>query len=159
MKVKDVMTGTAYFCHRGDNLGMAAEMMWKGNCGFLAVVDETEKMCGVLTDRDICIALCTRNKRAGDARVGEVMQDRVHLCHADDDIHMALQSMREAHVRRLPVMDAKGRLAGVLSIEDVIVHAEPTSLGRQPELSADETVRTYRKILQKELLTVRRAAA
>ena len=40
MKVKDVMMGTPYFCNGENNLGVAAELMWKGNCGFLPVVDE-----------------------------------------------------------------------------------------------------------------------
>jgi CBS domain-containing protein len=159
MKVKDVMMGTPYTCTREDNLGIAAELMWKGNCGFLPVLDESGNVCGVLTDRDICIALCTRNARASELKVGEVDQEKVYICHADDDIHVALQVMREGHVRRLPALDEKGRLVGVISVDDIVIHAEPTTGGKHPELSADETLRTYRKILQRDLLGARRAVA
>jgi CBS domain-containing protein len=133
--------------------------MWKGNCGFLPVLDENGTVCGVLTDRDICIALCTRNVRASELRVEAVENEQVFVCHADDDIHVALQVMREGHVRRLPVLDEKGKLAGVISVDDIVTHAEPSRMGKQPELSADETVRTYRRILQRNLPTAKKAVA
>jgi CBS domain-containing protein len=159
MKVKDVMMGTPYFCSGENNLGVAAELMWKGNCGFLPVVDEAGTVCGVVTDRDICIALCTQNARASELKVRDVTHCNLHFCHAEDDIHVALRSMREGHVRRLPVLDRERKLTGVISMDDVLTHAEPTRLGKYPELSAEETVRTYRKILRKDLPAVKRAAA
>lgn len=151
MKVKDVMMRTPYSSSLGANLGMATELMWKGNCGFLPVVDEQEKVCGVVTDRDICIALGTRNQTAGDVKVEEVVQRRVYACNPEDDIHIALQTMRDGHVRRLAVVDANGKLAGVVSMDDILVHAEPSSFGNEPELSANEVVRSYRSIMQKDL--------
>ena len=159
MKVKDVMMCTPYSCTREDNLGVAAELMWRGNCGFLPVLDENGNVCGVLTDRDICIALCTRNARASELKVSAVDHEKVFFCRAEDDIHVALQVMREERVRRLPALNDKGRLAGVISLDDLITHAEPTSTGRHPELSTDETVRTFRKILQRDLPTAKKAVA
>ena len=160
MKVKDVMMGTPYFSSLRANLGEAAELMWKGNCGFLPVADDQEKVCGVLTDRDICIALGTRNQKAGEVHVGEVMQHRVYACNPEDDIHIALQSMRDGHVRRLAVVDYNGKLAGVVSMDDILLHAEPSSFGNEPELSANEVVRTYRWIMRKDLpVKVKKAAA
>jgi len=160
MKVKDVMMGTPYFGSLCANLGEAAELMWKGNCGFLPVVDDEEKVCGVVTDRDICIALGTRNQRAGEVHVGEVMQQKVYACNPEDDIHVALQSMRDGHVRRLPVVDHQGKLAGVVSMDDILLHAEASSFGNEPELSANEVVHTYRWIMKKELpVKMKRTAA
>ena len=159
MKVKDVMMCTPYSCQPQHNVAMAAELMWKGNCGFLPVLDSAGSISGVITDRDICIALCTRNILPSALTVAEVCQCKVCVSQLDDDIHTALQTMRDSHVRRLPVIDAAGKLVGVLSIDDLLTHAEPTSLGRHPELSADEAVRAYRRILQKDLPAVKRAAA
>ena len=160
MKVKEVMMGTPYFGTPRANLGEAAASMWKGNCGFLPVVDDQEKVCGVVTDRDICIALGTRTQKAGEVRVGEVMQHRIYACNPEDDIHIALQSMRDGHVRRLAVMDYNGKLAGVVSMDDILLHAEPSSFGNEPELSANEVVRTYRWIMRKDLpVKIKRAAA
>jgi CBS domain-containing protein len=97
--------------------------------------------------------------RASELRVEAVENEQVFVCHADDDIHVALQVMREGHVRRLPVLDEKGKLAGVISVDDIVTHAEPSRMGKQPELSADETVRTYRRILQRNLPTAKKAVA
>jgi CBS-domain-containing membrane protein len=160
MKVKDVMTGTPYSSPLWANLGMATELMWKGNCGFLPVVDAEQRLCGVITDRDICVALGTRNQLAGEVRVEEIAQRKVYACVPDDDIHVALQNMREGHVRRLPVVDRDGKLAGVVSMDDLLLHAEPNGVGKEPELSANEVVRAYRAIMKKDLpVRAKKAAA
>jgi CBS domain-containing protein len=151
MKVKDVMMGTPYHIPLEANLGMATELMWKGNCGFLPVVDAANKVCGVITDRDICVALGTRNQTAGQVLVKDVVKCNLHACNAEDDIHVALQTMREEHVRRLPVVDLTGNLAGVVSMDDLLLRAEPSRIGKEPELSADEVVRGYRAIITKDL--------
>ena len=160
MKVKEVMMGTPYYTSLEANLGIATELMWKGNCGFLPVVDAENKVCGVITDRDICVALGTRNQTAGDVRVEEVVQRKVFACNPEDDVHICLQTMREGHVRRLPVVDYNGNLTGVVSMDDLLMRAEPNRVGREPELSAEEVVRGYRTIMHKDLpVSVKRVAA
>ena len=151
MKVKEIMTGTPYTCRRETNLGEATELMWIGNCGFLPVIGEDEKICGVLTDRDICIALGTRNKVAGEVTVGEVASTRVYWCSPEEEIHVALLRMRDGHVRRLPVIDADGKPVGVLSMDDVLLHAEAGGLNKIVELSTEEVVRTFRAIHRRDL--------
>jgi CBS domain-containing protein len=151
MKVKEIMMGTPYTCPREANLGQATELMWKGNCGFLPVTGAEGKVCGVITDRDICIALGTRNKVAGEVTVGEVTGDKLHACSPEDEIHVALLTMREGKVRRLPAINSDGEAVGVLSMDDVLLHAEPSGSGRIVELSTDEVVRSYRTINQREL--------
>ncbi|HET6929490.1 MAG TPA: CBS domain-containing protein [Candidatus Acidoferrum sp.] len=160
MKVKEVMMGTPYHVPLDANLGVATELMWKGNCGFLPVVNTENKVCGVITDRDICVALGTRNQTAGQVLVKEMVQRKVYACNPEDDIHIALQTMREGHVRRLAVVDFTGNLAGVVSMDDLLLRAEPTRAGREPELSADEVVRGYRTIMKKDLpVSLKKAVA
>jgi CBS domain-containing protein len=156
MKIKDIMMGTPYYCRPETNLGSATELMWKGNCGFLPVVGNDGRVRGVITDRDICIALGTRNQLAGQVTVGEVASYRLFSCSPEDDIHVALQTMREARVRRLPVVAKEGTLVGVISMDDVLLHAEPMSLGKEPELSTDEVVRSFRSINQRNLPEIAR---
>ena len=151
MKVKEVMMGTPYTCRRETNLGEAAELMWKGNCGFLPVTGADNQVCGVITDRDICIALGTRNNLAGEVTVGEVTEGKLYACSPEDEIHLALLTMQEGKVRRLPVIDSDGRAVGVLSMDDVLLRAEPSGSGKIVELSADEVVRFYRAINRREL--------
>ena len=162
MKVKDIMMGTPYHCQPDTNLGSATELMWNANCGFLPVKSTEGKVIGVITDRDICVALGTRNRPAGEVTVAEVLTDKLYSCAPDDDIHMALQTLKEAAIRRLPVISPNGTLVGVLSIDDILVRAEPSSLGKTPELSSDEVVRTFRSIMQRrvpEVVATRSAAA
>ena len=151
MKVKEVMMCTPYTCRREANLGEAAELMWKGSCGFLPMTAPDGKVCGVITDRDICIALGTRNKLAGEITVGEVSGGILFACSPEDEIHVALLTMREGKVRRLPVIDSEGKAVGVLSMDDVLLRAEPSGSGRIVELSTDEVVRSFRVINQREL--------
>jgi CBS domain-containing protein len=149
MKVKEVMMGTPYFCRSNTNLGSATELLWNANCGFLPVEGSDGKVIGVVTDRDICIALGTRARLAGEVFVGEVMSGKLCSCLPDDDIHVALQTMMEGKVRRLPVIAKDGTLVGVISMDDILFRTEPMSLGKEPELSTDEVVRTYRAITQR----------
>ena len=74
---------------------------------------------------------------------------------------MALQTMKEGKVRRLPVIAKKGSLVGVISMDDILLRTEPTSLGKQPELSSDEVVRAYRAITQRQVpqVVAKQAAA
>ena len=109
------------------------------------------KVCGVITDRDICIALGTRNRVAGEITAGEVSNGKLFACSPEDDIHVALLTMREGKVRRLPVIDSSGTAVGVLSMDDVLLRAEPVGSGKIVELSTDEVVRSYRAIRQREL--------
>jgi CBS-domain-containing membrane protein len=109
------------------------------------------KIVGVVTDRDVCIALGTRNRVAGDIAVREVMSDRLFACSPDDDVHVALRTMQEGGVRRLPVIVENGTLVGVISMDDLLLRAEAPGIGRQPELSTEEVVKTYRAIDQRRV--------
>ena len=146
MKVVDIMMGTPYHCRPETNLGSATELMWTGNCGFLPVVGNEGKVIGIITDRDICVALGTRGKPSGDVTVAEVMSAKVYSCAPEGDIHVALRTMREGHVRRLPVITKEGALVGVISMDDVLLRAESPSLGKVPELSSEDIVKTFRAI-------------
>jgi CBS domain-containing protein len=161
MKVKEIMMCTPYTCRKETNLGEATELMWKGNCGFLPVVGTDNRVCAVITDRDICMALGSRNKVAGEVKVGEVTSGKLFACSPEDEIHVALLTMREGKVRRLPVIDSDGKAVGVLSMDDVLLHAEPVGTGKIVDLSTDEVVRSFRVINKRDLpqLAKKQAAA
>jgi CBS-domain-containing membrane protein len=87
------------------------------------VVDHSGRVAGILTDRDICIALGTRNVRASNVRVGSVMRTTVQACLPTDDVLTVLSLMTDRRVRRLPVVDAAGRLVGIVSLNDAVLAA------------------------------------
>jgi CBS domain-containing protein len=120
MNVKEAMTTAPARCTPGVNLGAAVEILWKGNCGLLPVVDEDERVISVITERDICIALGTRNRLAGEITVGEVAGHRAICCGPEDDVRSALAKMVQAKIRRLPVVNAEGKLEGIIAMDDVV---------------------------------------
>jgi predicted transcriptional regulator len=65
MKVKDIMTQSAVCCSANMNIGEAVELMWVHNCGMLPVLGPDHKLSGIITDRDICIAVGTRKQACG----------------------------------------------------------------------------------------------
>lgn len=146
MKVRDIMTQTPVCCGRETNLGAAVELLWIHNCGMLPVVDGNKKLIGIVTDRDFCIALGTRNRLPGDLTVGDVATARVISCKADDEIHVALGTMADHQVRRLPVVDGDGVPRGILSMDDVLVHADQNKWEGSCELSSEEVIRSIKKM-------------
>jgi len=145
------MTGTPAYCAATANLGEAVELLWNRNCGFLPVVDEEKKVVGVVTDRDVCVALGTRNKLAGELKVGEVATRAVISCEPDDEVGAALATMAEARVRRLPVIDKQGKLAGVLSLDDIVMHTRAGKLAKAAGLSSEEVVGILNKVYRPNL--------
>lgn len=123
MLVENLMTRDPESCRPDSTLAEAAAVMWRRDCGVVPVTGDDGRVVGVVTDRDICMALSMRGQRAGDVRVGEVMEGgAVETCTPVDDVREALELMKRRQVRRLPVVDSRGKLVGLLSINDVIRH-------------------------------------
>lgn len=140
MKVKDVMTTEPKICPPGTTLAQAAAIMLDADCGMLPVVSR-EGLVGVVTDRDMYIALATRDRRASELTVGEVARSPVWTCAPDDDVHNALALMKQHRVRRLPVAGFGGTVLGIVSMNDILLAAGP----KKPITSA-EVVETFQGI-------------
>jgi CBS domain-containing protein len=151
MKVSDVMTRTPAYCLPEINLGAAVEMFWNRNCGMLPVVNGQGKVVGVLTDRDVCVALGTRNRLPGEITVGDILTGKVVSCRSDQDVHEALAKMAEARVRRLPAITADGRLEGIVSIDDVVLRMEPARVGSLEDVSVEDVLNTLKEIYKPQL--------
>ncbi len=123
MKVQNIMTSDVEACGPESDLAAAAAIMWRKDCGSVPVVDAEGRIVGMITDRDICMAVSTRNRLATDLRVSEVMSGKVYACAPDDNIRDAMETMQSSQLRRLPVVDADGILRGILSINDVVLHS------------------------------------
>jgi CBS domain-containing protein len=143
MKVRDVMVKDVKFCNPKINLAAVAEILWKQGCGTLPVV-ENGLVLGMVTDRDICIALGTRNAKAAEMLVKDVTLPKLFYCAPEDDIHTALHTMGAQKVRRLPVIDAKGTLEGILCLDDIVMFAEE----KAAELTYFDVVETLKAICE-----------
>ncbi|HEY7187092.1 MAG TPA: CBS domain-containing protein [Vicinamibacterales bacterium] len=124
MKVKDLMSTDVRTCTPETTVAEGARLMREADCGMLPVVDGGE-LVGVVTDRDICIALSTQDARASHLRVGAIARTNVATCAPEDDIKAALTSMTQARVRRLPVVGFGRAVMGVLSMSDILRAVEP----------------------------------
>ena len=127
MTVRDLMTSNVKTCRPDTNLAEAGRDMWEGDCGALPVVNDEGRVTGMITDRDICIALATKGRPADRVAVREVAQSHAYTCQPEDDASAALHAMKAHQVRRLPVVDADGHIRGILSLNDVVTHAGSAS--------------------------------
>jgi CBS domain-containing protein len=116
--VSRLMTRNPATCASTEPLAQAVTRMWDLDIGWLPVVDEG-RLVGVITDRDACIAACTRGKRMDEVPVGSAMSDEPWSCGPHDTWAQALAMMREHQIRRLPVRDEQGRLTGVITLGDL----------------------------------------
>lgn len=146
MNVRELCPPYVASCHPTDTLATAAGLLWEHDCGILPVVDAHHRLLGVLTDRDICMALATRNRIASSVLVEEVMTAPVHSVKFEDTAAHALKLMRQNHVRRLPVTDKEGVLEGILSLNDLVLAAGEAKGQKLASPSYEEVMATLKSI-------------
>lgn len=117
--VADVMTVSPRACRRSDSLVSAAKILWEHDCGAVPVVDDAQRIVGILTDRDCLMAAFTRGRKLDDLSVQSAMAHMVFAVRASESVDVAARRMAEHAVRRLPVLDDQGRLCGMVSLADL----------------------------------------
>lgn len=101
----------------------AARLMREHHVGDVLVVEERNGQrvpVGIVTDRDLVIEVMASDSDPEQFRVGDVMSGDLLTAQADDDTMETLQRMRNAGVRRMPVVDANGSLLGIITVDDYI---------------------------------------
>jgi CBS domain-containing protein len=123
MKAKDLMTRGASTCRANDDLTEAAKIMWEHDCGVVPVTDESGHLTGVVTDRDVCMSAYTQGRSLSDLKVSDAMSRSIQCCREDEEVSDVEATLGTHPVRRLPVVDDMNRVVGVLSLNDLAVHA------------------------------------
>lgn len=125
MLVSDIMTLEPSCCTPGCSAQTAAEQMRQWSMGVLPVVEsmETRRIVGVVTDRDLCLAVVAGGRDPARTTVGECMTRETVCCAAGEPVARALEAMRDHHIRRLPVVDSAGGVVGIVSLTDIIRYA------------------------------------
>lgn len=121
MEVRELCRHRAVSIGATADLVEAARLMREAHVGFL-VVAEGSGPIGVITDRDIVLETVAADVDAHDVTVGDAMTPDPVTVVEGASLEEALESMRMAGVRRVPVVDDGGRIAGVLSLDDVLEH-------------------------------------
>lgn len=158
MKVKDVMTPHAQTIWLTESLADAARMMWENDCGVLPIVKD-QKVVGMITDRDICMAAAMRDRNPSGISVEEVMTGQVYAVTPEDHIDQALRQMQEHQIRRLPVINAEGALKGILSMNDIVLHARLSDRKAADSIDYGDVVKTYQAICQHPVPAAVRSSA
>ena len=140
MKVADVMTRGVGTCHLDDSMNAAAQIMWEGDFGCVAVVDSDGKAVSMITDRDICMAAYTQGERLTQMPVSSADSRTLFAVHEHDSISDVEAIMNRHRVRRVPVIDQDGRPIGIVSMNDL---ARNATMGRSGDaLNPDYIVKT-----------------
>lgn len=143
MKVRDLCNRNVAAISRDTTLARAGALMRKYDVSALPVVDRTDRVIGVVTDRDLLLELARRNTPPAEVFVHEAMTRRPAVSLPHDSLTQALDIMRRNHVRRLPVVTEDDRLLGMISIDDIIVQAVE---GKGRELPWEDVLFTLSEI-------------
>ena len=119
-KCREVMTADPVCCEPGDSITQAAMLMKSEDVGSLPVVDSRSdrKLVGIVTDRDLVVNVVAGGSIEG-ATVRDAMTANPECCREDEDVSRAVELMADRQVRRMPVVDEKGRLCGIIAQADV----------------------------------------
>ncbi|HYC44799.1 MAG TPA: CBS domain-containing protein [Burkholderiales bacterium] len=127
VRVHELMTPHVASVHPATCVEHAARVMEWCDCGALPVVGDNGVLVGMVTDRDITLRIVARGMDPRRAMVGDCMTARVFACHANESVAECMRQMAQHQVRRMPLVDDRGRLVGIVSQGDLARHA-----ARQP---------------------------
>jgi len=127
-RVKDVMTHHVEVVRPDAPLKEAAAKMADLDVGAIPVCDG-ERLVGMLTDRDIAVRGVARGADPSSTPVRDVMTGSVRYVFDDEPVEQAMSTMRRSKIRRLPVLDARKRLAGIVALGDLAVAADRDDAG------------------------------
>lgn len=106
-----------------DAIASAAKLMREHHVGSVVVVADVQdglKPVGILTDRDLVVEILALNLNPDEVSVGDVMSSEVITAKESDGVWVTLKRMRSEGVRRLPVVDDRGLLLGIVSVDDLL---------------------------------------
>lgn len=118
MKIRDVMTRDVIKVAPEETVEVAARTLARYNIGILPVCDHRDKLCGLVTDRDLVTRCVAANRSPSDTKVSDVMTMQLTTAAPDMETEVAAGIMGRVQVRRLPVVE-NGRVCGMVSLGDL----------------------------------------
>jgi CBS domain-containing protein len=123
MQVGKLCTIDTVCCSRDETVQGAAYLMRKHHVGDIVVVDEPDgerSPVGIVTDRDIVVSVIALGLDPLGLQVGDIMSDDLLVAQEHEDVDALIERMRLRGIRRVPVVDEDGRLAGIVSADDLL---------------------------------------
>ena len=123
MPVGEVCVREVIFCNRSTTINEAAQLMRQYHVGDLLVVDEKDGKripVGIITDRDIVLSVVAVKLDPGVISAGDIFSEKIVTVREDQNLFDTIQLMRAHGIRRMPVVDQQGTLAGIVSVDDLV---------------------------------------
>jgi CBS domain-containing protein len=147
MKCADIMNRNLEWLTEKSTIVEAAKLMAEAGVGFLPICDASQRVVGVVTDRDLTIRALARRIAPETTTAALVMSSPAITCLESADVREAEALMAEERKSRLVITDAKGKLTGVLSVADLI-----------EQIPGRKSLETLRAVLWREALGPRGGA-
>lgn len=123
MRIGEICTRDVVFCTPGATVVEAARLMRQCHVGTLIVIEERNGRripVGVVTDRDIVMEIVALDVPTGSVTVGDIMSRELATVSESEDVFSTLELMRRKGIRRMPVVDQQGALAGIVTLDDLL---------------------------------------
>jgi CBS domain-containing protein len=141
---KDVMTPDPVCCSPGTTLDEVAKLMTRNDCGEIPVVDSTDRIVGVVTDRDIVCRVVAEGKNPGAYTAETCMSGPVVTVGAGATLNDVIAVMEKHQIRRVPVVDERESCIGIISQADVSWAHIPSEVGELVREVSRDTARMSR---------------
>lgn len=119
MKISECMCKDVCFVKPDCNVYDAARIMCENHIGCIPVCNDEKNIVGILTDRDILLRTVACNKETKTTPVSDIMTTNVCTCNYEQDICEAENIMAKNQIRRIPVVDNKNKVVGILTVGDL----------------------------------------
>jgi CBS domain-containing protein len=131
MEVSEIMSTDLGVCRMDETIRVAAQRMEECDCGAIPVVenDESLRLMGLITDRDIAIRAVAKGLDVNTTRVSECMSTDITWVHPESQLQEVERIMENLQVRRVPVVDENRCLCGMVSVADVALSRSPQQAG------------------------------
>ena len=141
-KCSDVMTKDVVTATSENTIVEVARLMKTEDIGPVLIVDneQSRTLLGIVTDRDIVVKAIAEGRDPKSTRVGDVMSKKLVTCYADDNIDVAMKSMAQFQLRRIPVVGQNMELVGIISQADVATRVDaPEKTGEVVKEISEQT--------------------
>ena len=128
-RAREIMTPSPQCCARETTLNEVANLMVEADCGEIPITDGSNRLVGVVTDRDIVCRAVAKGKNPSATTAGEVMTEPVVCVDENSSLEDVVAVMEENQIRRVPEVDATGCCCGIISQADVAMHAREGQTG------------------------------
>lgn len=119
LRCRDIMTREVKTCVRETPFQEVARIMRDEDIGALPVLEENGRLAGIVTDRDLVVRGLNSTKEDVELRADDCISTDLYTAHPNDRLVDVINEMGDHQVRRVPVVDNRGRLVGIISMADV----------------------------------------